>query len=384
MCWLLLGLLKLRLKGARREPLLLRNLLTIILNHFRVLSWFLYLNNVRSSFPILSGPNQDLLLQLFKHGIALHLVVCASQFHSFFASACRTGNLASALWSEITRVTILLNDWGRQTIIKGLLLFYYLTCFLLVYHLKPLLLNQHLQLILHVPSGLAVALTRLAHVHDDSLQLTLLNLWRLPPTRDVRTAWIRRQSLRYRCRVVLLLLYRCWSWFTIIVGLIVTPSTTRRSLLLAYGRDIRLTALISLHLIRLIDPFLLLGCAAIVTIARIHHHYHLCSSLNHLTWCCIHCSTSSTRGTISSHRQSLLNWSPLLVLIGVEVSLGRSGLNYFSWRNRMMRDHWLVMGSSWWPQLVLVWRDNTLHTSWILLELLSLLLLIVNSLGCLL
>lgn len=68
----------------------------------------------------------------------------------------------------------------------------YLASFLLVYHLKSLLLNEHLQLILYVSPGLAVALTRLAHVHNDSLQLALLDFRRLPHTRDVRAAWIRR------------------------------------------------------------------------------------------------------------------------------------------------------------------------------------------------
>ncbi len=73
-----------------------------------------------------------------------------------------------------------------------MLLLNYLACFLLVYHLKPFLLNKHLQLILYVSPGLAVALTRLAHVHNDSLQLALLDFRRLSHTCNIRAAWIRR------------------------------------------------------------------------------------------------------------------------------------------------------------------------------------------------
>lgn len=96
----------------RRKPLLLRNLLAVIRNKFWVLSRFLNLNDVRASLPILSCPDQNLLLQLFEHGTALHhlVVVGASQFHSFFASACRSSNLASALRPNITRVSVFLNN----------------------------------------------------------------------------------------------------------------------------------------------------------------------------------------------------------------------------------------------------------------------------------
>ncbi len=86
--------------------------MAVIRNKFWVLCRFLNLNDVRASLPILSCPDQDLLLQLFEHGTALHhlVVVSASQFHSLFASARRASNLTSALRPNITRVSVLLND----------------------------------------------------------------------------------------------------------------------------------------------------------------------------------------------------------------------------------------------------------------------------------
>ena len=164
---------------------------------------------------------------------------------------------------------------------------------------------------------------------------------------------------------------RCWCWFTIIVCCL-TTSTSGRSLLFA-ERNVRLTALICLHVTRRINPLLLLSSATIVAIARIHHHYHLCGSLYR------------TAGT-SCISLTLLHRSPLLLsLMRMEIGLGDSWLDNL-WGG--VRDHRLMVGPAWGLKvLVQVRRDyDTLHARRALLDLLGLLrgLLVVWDFWCLL